>query len=355
MVKIRRSITTELILFNFVIELLKLSSVSAAHSPFFVVVPDVSPTRQTVQYPRSSAFSINSKKEIKPHSSVKMVQQQTKEYFRDKKVLLTGASGGLGRAFAVELAGCGVAGLVLSGRKINELQKLAKEIQNQSSNIIVHTISADLSDPESVQELGKQTLERFGKVDVLINNGGVSSRSRFIETKIDVDAKVMQINFLAGAALAKIVVPGMIETKSGSIIWISSVQGLVGIPNRTSYAASKFAVQGYCESLRAELQSSNISVHCVSPGYINTGLSLSAITGDGATHGKMDATTAAGADPQMVAEEILDKVAAGQQDFTVAATLSAKAAIWMRFLCPWLLQQILVKRYEKSLVKEKEE
>jgi dehydrogenase/reductase SDR family member 7B len=96
-------------------------------------------------------------------------------------------------------------------------------------------------------------------------------------------------------------------------------------------------------------------VHCVSPGYIRTNLSKSALTGDGTAHGKMDATTENGADPQDVAVEILDKVANGRNDFIVAATPSAKAAIWLRLLCPGLLQNLLVKRFVKSQKKEKED
>jgi dehydrogenase/reductase SDR family protein 7B len=130
---------------------------------------------------------------------------------------------------------------------------------------------------------------------VLINNGGVSSRSSFLDTKPEVDAMVMQINFLSGASLAKAVVPGMVDRKSGAILWISSVQGLFGLPERTSYAASKFAVQGYCEALRGELASSGVNVHVASPGYIRTNLSRSAITGDGSPYGKLDSTTANGA------------------------------------------------------------
>lgn len=120
-------------------------------------------------------------------------------------------------------------------------------------------------------------------------------------------------------------------------------------------AASKFAVQGYCESMRAELASSGISVHCVSPGYIRTNLSKSALTGDGAKYGVMDATTEAGADPQDVAASVLDRVVKGENDFTIAAGFSAVAAIWMRLLCPRILQSLLVKRYEKSVQKEKED
>ena len=276
--------------------------------------------------------------------------------FQGKTVLLTGASGGLGKAFALHLAECNVSTLILSARKKENLEQVAQECQSLCPTLQTHCIECDLGNADSVNRLASQALQvsSSNKIDVLINNGGVSSRSRFIDTTIDVDRQVMQINFLSGAALAKAVVPGMIQRNYGRIIWVSSVQGLVGIPNRSSYAASKFAVQGYCESIRAELLSSNVVVTVASPGYIRTNLSNSAITGDGTKYGKMDATTAAGADPNDVAREILEAATKKQAEIVVAAGLSAKLAIYLRLLCPGLLRYSLVKRYEKS-VKLKED
>ena len=279
-----------------------------------------------------------------------MVATSTAESFKGKSVLLTGATGGLGKALALQLADCGVGTLVLSARSSERLQAVAEECKSVAA---VHCIPCDLSDPESVDKLAQEALKCSPTIDVLINNGGVSSRSRFVDTKLEIDQQVMQINFLSGAALAKAVVPGMQSAGGGRIIWISSVQGLVGIPNRSSYAASKFAVQGYCESIRAELASSGVLVHCVSPGYIRTNLSRSALQGDGSAYGKMDPTTAAGADPDEVAVTVLDRAVAGQMDFCVAATASALVAVWLRTLCPGLLRWLLVKRYEKGEAKDK--
>jgi hypothetical protein len=123
---------------------------------------------------------------------------------------------------------------------------------------------------------------------------------------------------------------------------------LVGIPNRTSYAASKFAVQGYCESLRAELASSGVSVHVISPGYIRTNLSRSAMLGDGRLYAKMDTTTDNGADPQDVAATILEQVSKGKTDLVVAATFSSKVALWLKFFFPSVLQKLLASRFEKG-------
>ena len=289
------------------------------------------------------------------------VSQQTRDSLQGKSVLLTGASGGLGAQMAIQIAHyCKPKTLILSGRKEAALQKIAEECKSglaSGDNDVVRIVTADLSNKESVLALGESALSICDQaVDVLINCGGVSSRSDFLDTKLEVDEKVMQINFFAGAALAKAFVPGMVKSgNGGKIIWISSVQGLMGIPSRTSYAASKFAVQGYCEAMRAELATSDVTVHCVSPGYIRTNLSMSAVTGDGSAHGEMDETTANGADPRDVAVEILDTaVAKGKADFVVAATPSAKVAIWLRLLFPQVLQNLLVKRFEKAKKKKAE-
>jgi dehydrogenase/reductase SDR family member 7B len=241
----------------------------------------------------ASGLSVTSSLKMSPDDAACNTHAQS--IFRGQNVLLTGASGGLGRAFALQMAHCRARMLVLSGRNPEALQTVADECKSIHPDIITHIITADLASPEAVQHLANIALEATsGRVDILINNGGVSSRSRFVDTKLEVDQQLMQVNFFAGAALAKAIIPGMIERGFGKIIWVSSVQGLMGIPNRTSYAASKFAVQGYCEALRGEVATSGVTIHVASPGYIRTNLSRSAITGDGRPHGQMDATTASG-------------------------------------------------------------
>lgn len=294
-----------------------------------------------------AAFAVS-----KPKTATKC-QDSTKESLRGKNVILTGASSGLGKALAFQIAKCGVETLVLSGRNVEQLEKVKSAceqiILDDEKKVDVQIIPCDLSDETSVDKFGDEAMSICGeKADVLILCGGISSRSSFLETGKDVDKLLMQVNFLSGSAITKRVVPSMVESQKGNIIWISSVQGLLGTPFRTSYAASKFAVQGYCEALRAELTSSGIQVSCVSPGYIKTNLSKGAIRGDGSKHGQMDTTTAKGADPDELACEILNSVNAGKTDLVVAATFSAKAALTLKFFAPSLLEKLLVKRFKKA-------
>ena len=214
--------------------------------------------------------------------------------FKEKNIILTGASGGLERQWPSNAKT-----LILSGRNsetLEAVQDLCNEINNSTASlrpIKIHILKCDLSNAESVDKFATESLRLCGnQVDVLVNNGGISSRSSFVDTTSEVDELLMRVNFLSGAALTKRILPVMVSNHGdgggdGRIIWISSIQGLIGTPFRTSYAASKFAVQGYCEALRSELTSSGVSVHVVSPGYIRTNLSLSAVCGDGSKYGKI--------------------------------------------------------------------
>lgn len=278
------------------------------------------------------------------------INEKTAQELTNKNAIVTGASSGLGKALALQLAKCDMKQIVLSGRNMDSLQDVKEQCDALNSQCEFHVLPCDLSDIEASKKFAKDALSKCNdNVDVLVLCGGMSSRSSFLESSYEVDELLMKVNFLSGSAISKEIVPSMVDTGSGSIIWISSVQGLIGTPYRTSYAASKFAVQGYCEALRSELTSSGISVHCVSPGYISTNLSLNAANGDGSSYGKMDQTTANGANPNQVAGEILNNVfSKGKSDFVVAAGFSATAAIILKFFAPKFLEQKLVKRFLKA-------
>lgn len=155
----------------------------------------------------------------------------TKQTFKEKSVLLTGASRGLGKSMAYALSSCEPSLLILSGRDEIALKEVREEcIQLAPSSTQVEIVVCDLSDNTSVENLANKALDSSsGVIDVLINNGGISSRSSFLETKLDVDQKLMQVNFFSGIILAKKLIPQMVTNKGsnggGKVIWISSIQG----------------------------------------------------------------------------------------------------------------------------------
>lgn len=171
-------------------------------------------------------------------------------------------------------------------------------------------------------------------------------RESAINTKIDVDIKIMLTNYFGTVALTKAVLPSMIERKQGRIVCIGSVQGKFAIPQRASYSASKHAMQAFCDSLRAEMDEHNVKVTLISPGYISTNLSLNALTGTGNSYGKMDETTAHGTDPIEMANDIVRSILADKKD-VILCSFAPKLAYWIRFYFPSLYFWIMAKRAHK--------
>lgn len=159
-------------------------------------------------------------------SSNNSLSDDVKREYANKSILLTGASRGLGRSLAHSLAVCNPSLLILSGRDEKALQQVKNECLqiNKATTFRVECIPADLASKTSVQNLASKSLQ-LSHIDILINNGGISSRSSFVETKPEIDELLMQVNFLSGACLAKACVPGMLEKNGGRIVWVSSVQG----------------------------------------------------------------------------------------------------------------------------------
>lgn len=204
----------------------------------------------------------------------------------------------------------------------------------------------DLVDLNGLQEKVDKVLQTHGQIDILVNNGGISVRSEVIDTKIDVDVKIMHVNYFGTVSLTKAVLPSMIKRREGRILCIGSVQGKFGIPQRSAYAASKHALQAFCDSLRAEMAENNIKVTLISPGHINTSLSLNALTGSGSKHGEMDSSTLAGADRFELSKEILRRVLSDEKD-VILAPIAPRLAYYLRFWCPSLYFWIMAERAKK--------
>nr|XP_022315214.1 dehydrogenase/reductase SDR family protein 7-like [Crassostrea virginica]XP_022315215.1 dehydrogenase/reductase SDR family protein 7-like [Crassostrea virginica]XP_022315217.1 dehydrogenase/reductase SDR family protein 7-like [Crassostrea virginica] len=264
-----------------------------------------------------------------------------KQDLKGKVVLITGANSGLGKACVVAFyeAGCKI---IMAGRKEEELNKVREEVIKMqvpdtfSPKILV----LDLMDYKNMDEPVSKGLKLFGHIDILINNAGVSYRGEISSTQIQVDERVMAVNYFGQVALIKEILPHMRKQGGGSIVNISSVQGKIAIPYRSAYAASKHALQAFCDTLRAEVSSDNINVCVVSPGYIQTNLSQNAVCGDGSTYNKTDSTTASGMKPTFVAHRILKAVKFKENDIVLAPLLH-KLVIFIRTFIPSLFFLIM--------------
>ncbi|KAH8251758.1 hypothetical protein KR038_007309 [Drosophila bunnanda] len=270
--------------------------------------------------------------------------QKYRNQLPGKVVVITGASSGLGESLAHVFyrAGCKV---ILAARRTQELERVKKDLLALDVDPAYPptVLALDLAELNSIPEFVTRVLAVYNQVDILINNGGISVRADVASTAVDVDLKVMVVNYFGSVALTKALLPSMVKRNSGHICFISSVQGKFAIPQRAAYSASKHAMQAFADSLRAEVASQNINVSCVSPGYIRTQLSLNALTGSGSSYGKMDATTAKGMSPDKLAERILQCILRKEPDIIVS-DVQAKIAYYLRHLCPSLYFWVMAKR-----------
>ncbi len=224
--------------------------------------------------------------------------------FKDKVIWITGASSGIGEALALEFAKR-EARLILSARREDELKRVAALTKLPELDLMI--LPFDLSDTKNASGLAAQVMNKFGRIDILINNGGYSQRSEAIETSIDVDRQLMEVNYFSYVALTKSVLPYMKRQKSGHIIAVSSIAGKFGFYLRSSYSAAKHAIHGFFDSLRLETEKQGIKTLIVCPGKIKTNVSYNAVTANGAAHNKMDESH----EEAMSAEECAKQIVSG--------------------------------------------
>lgn len=231
-----------------------------------------------------------------------------------KVIWITGASSGIGRALALELASRKTR-LILSARNTDKLEAVAQEVEAKGSEAMVLPI--DLSKSEAISQKVHEVIERFGRIDILVNNGGISQRSLVIDTPIEVDRKIFEINFFGTVALTKAVLPHMINSGGGHIVAISSITGKFGFPLRSGYSSTKHALHGFFGSLRAELKEKGINVTIVCPGRVQTDISLSAITKDGEAHGVMDHGQNEGISAEKCAKGIVNAIEKNKRELLI--------------------------------------
>lgn len=233
-------------------------------------------------------------------------------YFTNKRVWITGASSGIGEAIALELASQG-AQLVLSARNEAELHRVATKCREAGAGIVITQV-LDLALHDSLPAIVQTVLSKVGKVDILVNNGGISQRSLAKDTSLEVDKKLMNVNYFGTVALTKAILPSMLTHHLGHIVTITSLTGKFGTPYRSAYAASKHALHGFFDSLRAELADTAIKVTLVCPGFVRTNVSINALTGAGEKLGAMDEATDKGMAPDRLARKITRAIENGSEE-----------------------------------------
>lgn len=241
--------------------------------------------------------------------------------FKDRIIWVTGASSGIGEALAEAFAAEGAA-LILSGRRRDALDALRARLGGAS--LVLPFEATDLAALAAVVETAWHWR---GCVDILVNNAGISQRSLAIDTAPRVYRTLIETDLLAPIALTQANLPKMVARQSGHIVAISSVAGRVGPVLRTGYAAAKHGLIGYCDALRAEVESAyGIKVTTVLPGSVRTQVAANALQGDGSPRGVSDANIDAGMDPGECARRIVEAVAAGTRELIVAEGAEAFAA-----------------------------
>ncbi len=263
--------------------------------------------------------------------------------YKNKVVWITGASSGIGEAIAIEAAKQG-ARLVLSARREEELRRVAQATQLTEDQYLIMPIDMLLHD--NFEKLTKDVIAKFGQIDFLFNNAGVSSRQLAAETPVEVDKRIMDINYFGSIALTKQVIPYMIQRKSGHIVVTSSVVGYFSTPMRSAYAASKHALHGFYNSLRDEVYTENIGVTILCPGYIRTEISVNALTADGEKFNKMSVKQANGMEPAELAKRVLKKLKRNRRSINIGG--SELLGIYLSRFVPALFSKIMRNMQSKS-------
>lgn len=257
--------------------------------------------------------------------------------YQDQTVWITGASSGIGKAFAKAFYAEG-ANLVLSSRRTEALNEVKEELKGDDDRILI--LPLDLTESETFEQKTEEALNRFGKIDVLINNGGVSQRATVMDSDLSTIRRLMEINYFGSVGLTKAVLPHMVERQKGHVLVTSSVAGKIGTKFRSGYAGSKHAVQGFFNSLRQEMYEHNVHVTLLCPGFIKTNISRNALTGDGSKFGEMGDAHANAMTADEMVRKVMPKIKKKKEEIVVTG-LKEGFAIWLQRVSPRLLNLIL--------------
>lgn len=256
---------------------------------------------------------------------------------KDKVVIITGGSSGIGKALAEKFGSEG-SKILITGRSQQDLDAAVNEMR--SRNIDIVGFRADVSKEEDNKAMAAEAIQRFGRIDILINNAGISMRALFNEVDLDVVKKVMEINFFGVLYATKYCLPEIIKNQ-GSVVGISSIAGYRGLPGRTGYSASKFALNGFLEVLRTELLNTGVNVLTACPGFTSTNIRKRSLTKDGSHQGESPRDE----ENMMTSEEVAERIyhAVVKRKRILVLTGLGKVAVWLNKVWPSLADRLVFK------------
>lgn len=261
-------------------------------------------------------------------------------FFGNKVVIVTGGSDGIGRALIALLIEAG-AKVATCGRQYDKLYAL----QLEYSQFMLHTMVCDVSNEEECKRFIKSTVETFGTIDILINNAGISMRSLFDVTETNVIRQLMDVNFMGAVYCTKEALPFIIKRK-GAIVGISSAAGYRGLPGRSGYSASKFALQGWLESLRTELMYTGVHVMWVSPGFTTSNIRNAALNSKGVSQGESVLNESKLMSAETCAKYILSAIEKRKR--VLVLTFAGKLTVFLNKFFPSLADKLVYRHYFKN-------
>ncbi len=261
-------------------------------------------------------------------------------FFSNKVVIVTGGSDGIGRALIGLLIEAG-AKVATCGRQYDKLYALQLEF----SQFLLHTMVCDVSNEDECKRFIDSTVETFGTIDILINNAGISMRSLFDDTDTDVIRRLMDVNFMGAVYCTKAALP-FITKQKGTIVGISSTAGYRGLPGRSGYSASKFALQGWLESLRTELMYSGVHVMWVSPGFTASNIRYAALNNKGISQGESALDESKLMSAESCARYILNAIEKRKR--VLVLTFTGKFTVFLNKFFPSLADRLVHRHYFKN-------
>lgn len=267
----------------------------------------------------------------------KRMKKTGRQHLKGQVVWITGSSAGIGLALAEQAARLG-AQVVVSSPDAAGLSRAKQQCEQYGGNHLA--IVLDVLDASACEAAYQQIMSHYGKLDWLINNAGITHRSRVIDTGSEIDDQIFALDYKAPIRLSRLVLPNLLDKQQGTIVMVSSIVGLIGTQDRASYAAAKSALHLWANSLRAEVEPLGVKVKVLFPGFVKTNITLSALMPDGSSYGKVDAGQANAMTADEFANIAWQKLLSPQNHIVIGG-LKEKVGVWLGRIAPELLYKVI--------------